>query len=514
MSRQVVLPSNSYSYLPSSLHEHSLASLSYRTPQQQQLTLRSPELPASINFATSQTHHPSPNNSGMGYVQSEEELAELEKLSNEYRPVATGPLVGERQPSNNITAEYANADPVYRAKTAALPQKYSHYRTCRGDGHCGWRAIAFGYFENLARVGDALKFQEEETRLRSMGNILNAVGFDEELYEDFAGDTYDLLRKIAATIGTSDDGTVLFSSFNDEPLSLSIITYLKLLTSAWMQTRPDEYQPFLLGDDIREYCSRNIEPAVCEIDHVGVSVLADVLLKPAGFALEILYLDRSPGTEVTPHCMDPLDVNGIPFQNPPTIRLLYRPGHYDLLYKLEEVLAIPSHSLGTSVYLAHDAEDYTPISRYEDVLSVIPGMSLAASASNPMGWNYGALPLDYNSTPISAAPIATDPSYQSVHMPNPVHDFPSHHLAMEQPVNVVSSTIPIDRPGPFRPSAWELKTDFSNLNQAIPFQTSIFRNSHYNTAHFLNPDFQPEEWSPDSEYVTTNNKQRSKSSSQ
>lgn len=30
--------------------------------------------------------------------------------------------------------------------------------------------------------------------------------------------------------------------------------------------------------------------------------------------------------------------------------------------------------------------------------------------------------------------------------------------------------------------------------------------SHFNTAHFLNPDFQPEEWKPDDEYVTTSSK--------
>lgn len=50
-----------------------------------------------------------------------------------------GPMVGERQSSSAIATEYANADPVYRVKTAALPSKYAYFRTCRGDGHCGWR---------------------------------------------------------------------------------------------------------------------------------------------------------------------------------------------------------------------------------------------------------------------------------------------------------------------------------------------------------------------------------------
>jgi hypothetical protein len=50
-----------------------------------------------------------------------------------------GPLVGERQSSAAITTQYATADPVYQVKTAALPAKYAYFRTCRGDGHCGWR---------------------------------------------------------------------------------------------------------------------------------------------------------------------------------------------------------------------------------------------------------------------------------------------------------------------------------------------------------------------------------------
>jgi ubiquitin thioesterase protein OTUB1 len=47
--------------------------------------------------------------------------------------------VGERQSSAAITTQYATADPVYQVKTAALPAKYAFFRTCRGDGHCGWR---------------------------------------------------------------------------------------------------------------------------------------------------------------------------------------------------------------------------------------------------------------------------------------------------------------------------------------------------------------------------------------
>ena len=74
-----------------------------------------------------------------------------------------------------------------------------------------------------------------------------------------------------------------------------------------------------------EYCKNRIEPAVCEIEHIGISALVDVLVKPAGIAAEILYLDRSAGDEVTTYRFDPTDHSGMLLQSPPTFRLLYRP---------------------------------------------------------------------------------------------------------------------------------------------------------------------------------------------
>ncbi len=61
-----------------------------------------------------------------------------------------------------------------------------------------------------------------------MKNLLDAVGFQEHLYEDFAGDTYELLQKLAASLPAMEDSAVLMQSFNDEQLSASIITYLKV----------------------------------------------------------------------------------------------------------------------------------------------------------------------------------------------------------------------------------------------------------------------------------------------
>jgi ubiquitin thioesterase protein OTUB1 len=79
---------------------------------------------------------------------------------------------------------------------------------------------------------------------------------------------------------------------------------------------------------LADYVKHRIEPAVCEIDHVGISALIDLLCKPAGIAVELLYLDRSSGsdpTDIDTYRWEPLDQNGMAVPNPPTFYLLYRP---------------------------------------------------------------------------------------------------------------------------------------------------------------------------------------------
>lgn len=92
-----------------------------------------------------------------------------------------------------------------------------------------------------------------------------------------------------------------------------------MLTSAWMKTRPDEYQAYLESSVI-DYCSLVIEPFSVELDHVGIKALMDCLLLPAEFRAEISYLDRSAGSEVNVHVFD----NGDNIYAP-TLHLLYRP---------------------------------------------------------------------------------------------------------------------------------------------------------------------------------------------
>lgn len=67
------------------------------------------------------------------------------------------------------------------------------------------------------------------------------------------------------------------------------------------------------------YCATRIEPVKTEIDEIGLKALVDGVIEPAGFGVEILYLDRSEGDAVTPHQLTSSHSENA------TIRLLYRP---------------------------------------------------------------------------------------------------------------------------------------------------------------------------------------------
>lgn len=86
-----------------------------------------------------------------------------------------------------------------------------------------------------------------------------------------------------------------------------------------MQLNADRYQPFLMGVSVQEYRFNRIDANAQEIEQPGLQALTDAVIAPAGIALEVLYLDRSQGEEVTPHIFAPA-ADGWP-----TIRLLYRP---------------------------------------------------------------------------------------------------------------------------------------------------------------------------------------------
>ncbi|PMD57607.1 cysteine proteinase [Hyaloscypha bicolor E] len=473
-----------------------------------------------------------------------------------------GPLVGEKKSSRAITEEYAKADPVYVAKTAALPQKFSHYRPILGDGNCGWRAAGFSYFETLLRLQNRAQLEEELARMTSLNNLLTTVGgFEEWLFEDMVAETTNLLRDLADLVPSSPRAAeeLLRQRFNNREISDSIVYHLRLLASSWLKGNRTSYQDFIPdGLGVDGYTKDWIEPVNQEIDHLGMTLLIDILLKPIGFAVEIVYLDRSEGSQANSHIFRQEDSNGAPI-NPgcPMIHLLYRPSHYDILYKepaaiqvMDEVARNPhvnrAFTRQISVHETPAMMGGFPQQLDMATLLCIPGFGLSSPPQHQPFHTpqYSQQPIDhtYNSSPISASisPIspggssttsssalpgsfpAQPPSQPSLASPTlatphssfpapttqiPIHtNFPPHtrpalasnpslssHLSHPSELSSPSSATSSFRPSKYE---WEAAADWQ---EPVVFQTSTFKNSHYNTAHYNNPNFQPEEWTPESE---------------
>ncbi|KAJ5692386.1 Ovarian tumor otubain [Penicillium macrosclerotiorum] len=423
---------------------------------------------------------------------SPDEMERFQKLSNEFQPEVQGPLVSPKQSSHTIALEYANADPTLATKTSALALTHPMTRVMKGDGNCGWRAVAFGYFETLFALRDPLRTQRELARIKSLNSLLDQVGHQEHLYEIFVDATEEVFAQTLAAIQNGDqDESFLVNAFNDEYNSDAVITHFRLLTSAWMKLNPQRYQAFLSLPLIK-YCETRVETVRTEIDEVGLQALVDGVIDAAGFGVEILYLDRSEGEAVTPHQLSPNRPSGA------TIRLLYRPGHYDLLYRAEATV------------------NMAPVVNYQ-----------YAMTSNYSPWDQSALPFDVNSHlmsipnlmadpafPLGGAPMSPIPSVSpspgSPYRISPTQEMYQSPMQAHAPIPSISAPSPTPVMPPVAPPSMTTLSGRSssgpqirlnplvmkpNLSHSLPV-TTPFKNSPYNQAHFQNQDFEPIHWEP------------------
>jgi ubiquitin thioesterase protein OTUB1 len=379
------------------------------------------------------------------------DIAAQEAAAREWAPQLEGPLVGNKVPSQVIAEEYRKAGDIYVAKTAALPQTYSHFRKIRGDGNCGWRAIGYGYFEALIDAGDAFRVEREVARMKSFNNYLAKTGnFDMDLLSDMTEATLVLLQKLTVLVGNATEQAhhLLLATFNEEGAASSIIYHLRLLASAHLKGNPVEYEGFLDGG-VQSYCQNVIEPVDREIDHIGIKLLHEVLLHPAEIALEIAYLDQSPGTNTVVYRWPESATGQDPATLGPLICLLFRPDHYDMLYRAPPQLQVPvTAEIPLEVHRAmafsqeqsfvdHVSSMHAFATLDYDQMSMIPGFTMQA----PM---FGIDPAPASAlghTPMPQSPVCvTSPAelgFQSVPAP-----MPQSPIGAPSPVDLGFSSVP------------------------------------------------------------------------
>ncbi|EEY16202.1 ubiquitin thioesterase OTUB1 [Verticillium alfalfae VaMs.102] len=292
-------------------------------------------------------------------------------------------------------------------------QTYSHYRPVQGDGNCGWRAIGFSYFEHLVFAGDPDKMSQELARLTSLNNyIANVGGYDFELFEDMVHETLSLIKDLADVVTDSATAmALLMTRFNDAQCSNAIVYHLRLLAGSWLKGNSNDFEPFLVGSGgLLQWCNENIEVPDREIDHIGITLLANILLKPIGFVLEITYLDRTPGSQANVYRLPEEATGQDPANLGPIIYLLYRPAHYDILYhkmssRFPNPAAVPLHS------------------ELQRTVAMLPGFSGPPSAMSSLA----------SPTAVSPMHNAYDPSPQTPWLSAPFSDSAMQQTAPPAP---------------------------------------------------------------------------------
>lgn len=132
----------------------------------------------------------------------------------------------------------------------------------------------------------------------------------------------EVVKRVDPSASASETlGEQLHKVFNDQGYSDYVVVYLRLLTSGKLQEEADFYQNFIEGNfTIEEFRHQEVEPMYKESDHIHIIALCSAL----GACVRVEYMDRGEGGSVKAH--------DFPEGQTPKVFLIYRPGHYDILY--------------------------------------------------------------------------------------------------------------------------------------------------------------------------------------
>jgi len=250
------------------------------------------------------------------------------------------PYVGDKEELQALKAEYQSGSQVFVHKIESLGKQYSGIRRARGDGNCFFRSFVFGYLEELV----ATKNLEERDRMVKTLQAIKAKMVQHGYQELVIDEPLEVLTDMLRTVDSADDPLtveVLELKMREQSISDYVVMLLRLLVSCEIQSEQEFFAPFVMGmsDEclsVEMFCEKMVEPMGVESDHIHIVALQRALQVP----IRVLYLDNSMGVAVgsTPDSESAVTCHDfLPDERPPsapTVHILYRPGHYDILYAL------------------------------------------------------------------------------------------------------------------------------------------------------------------------------------
>ncbi|XP_062110854.1 OVARIAN TUMOR DOMAIN-containing deubiquitinating enzyme 1 [Humulus lupulus] len=252
------------------------------------------------------------------------------------------PFVGNKEPLSSLATEYQSGSTILLEKIKVLSEQYAAIRRTRGDGNCFYRSFMFSYLEHILESQDRVEVERIKANVEQCRKTLQSLGYAEFTFEDFFGLFLEQLDSVLQGTESSISHDELLSRSRDQSISDYVVMFFRFVTSGEIRKRSEFFEPFILGlsnGTVEQFCKSSVEPMGEESDHVHITALSDAL----GVPIRVVYLDRSScdtgGVSVNHHDFRPTVVGDKPVASSssettsPFITLLYRPGHYDILYQ-------------------------------------------------------------------------------------------------------------------------------------------------------------------------------------
>jgi len=100
-----------------------------------------------------------------------------------------------------------------------------------------------------------------------------------------------------------------------------------MIVGAWIRERSEYYRDFIhleVTPSVAAYCAAKIDLPSTDIEELGIYALWEAVIKGMGFNIGIVNLDNSPGDTCHTITYPPLESEGPPKQDLPTIWMLRR----------------------------------------------------------------------------------------------------------------------------------------------------------------------------------------------
>ncbi|KAH7516813.1 hypothetical protein FEM48_Zijuj10G0174500 [Ziziphus jujuba var. spinosa] len=244
------------------------------------------------------------------------------------------------EPLSSLAAEYQSGSTILLEKIKVLNEQYASIRRTRGDGNCFFRSFMFSYLEHILESQDQAEVNRIKANVEECRKTLQGLGYTDFTFEDFFTLFIEQLDSVLQGNEDSISHDELVVRSRDQSISDYVVMFFRFVTAGEIQKRSEFFEPFIMGltnATVEQFCKSSVEPMGEESDHVHITALSDAL----GVPIRVVYLDRSScdngGVSVNHHDFIPADSNlpnasgGKTFS--PFITLLYRPGHYDILYQ-------------------------------------------------------------------------------------------------------------------------------------------------------------------------------------